>query len=106
VAGYFLVRQARGRSWDPSRGRREQSGWTEHAAFIDALSERGRIPLGGPVGDVDGQHAVLVVEGGSENEARALFADDPWMNSILRIESVEPWTLWIGADRLSPPRGK
>lgn len=56
------------------------------------------VPLGGPIGDVDGQHAVLVVRAGSEDEARAMFADDPWMDSILRIESVEPWTLWVGAE--------
>jgi hypothetical protein len=43
---------------------------------------------------------VLVVYAGSEADARAMFAGDPWMDSVLRIESVEPWTLWIGADRL------
>ena len=103
MAGYFLVRQARGPNWDPSRGRREQSGWDQHAAFIDGLSKDGKIPLGGPIGDVDGQHAVLVVRAGNEDAARAVFADDPWMDSILRIESVEPWTLWVGSDRLTTP---
>ncbi len=103
VTHYFLVRQARGPRWDPSRSRREQAGWNEHAAFIDQLSEDGKIPLGGPVGDVDGQYALLVVFTGSEAEARAMFADDPWMDSILRIESIEPWTLWIGAERLRAP---
>lgn len=103
MAGYFLVRHARGPEWDPSCGRREQSGWNVHAAFIDGLSVNGKIPLGGPVGDVDGQHTVLVVHADSEDEARAMFADDPWRDSILRIESVEPWTLWIGADKLPAP---
>jgi uncharacterized protein YciI len=100
VADYFLVRQGRGPDWDPSRGRREQSGWNEHAAFIDRLSGEGKIALGGPLGDIDGQYAALVVRAVSEDEARAMFADDPWMNSILRIESVDRWTLWIGADSL------
>ena len=103
MAGYFLVRQARGPAWDSSRGRREQSGWDEHVTFIHRLSGDGKIPLGGPVGDIDGQHAVLVVHAASEDEARAMFADDPWMGSILTIESVEPWTLWIGADSLPTP---
>lgn len=103
MAGYFLVRQARGPAWDPSRGRREQSGWSDHAAFVDRLSEDGRIPLGGPVGDIDGEHTVLVVHATSENDARATFDDDPWTDSILEIESVEPWTLWIGADSLRSP---
>jgi uncharacterized protein YciI len=83
-ASYFLFRQARGPTWDPSRGRHEQSGWNEHATFIDRLSDDGKIPLGGPVGDVDGQHAVLVVRAGSVDEARAMFADDPWTDSIPR----------------------
>lgn len=99
--GYFLVRQARGPNWDPSRGRRAQSGWDEHVAFIERLSETGEIALGGPVGDVDGQHAVLVVRARSEDAVRAAFADDPWMDTILEIESVEPWTLWIGAEKIA-----
>jgi hypothetical protein len=66
-----------------------QSGWNEHATFIDRLSDDGKIPLGGPVGDVDGQHAVLVVRAGSVDEARAMFADDPWTDSILGIERIE-----------------
>jgi uncharacterized protein YciI len=103
VSAYFLVRQARGPAWDPSRGRREQSGWNQHAAFIDRLSEDGKIPLGGPVGEIDGQYTVLVVHAANEDEARAMFLDDPWMDSILRIESIEPWTLWIGANSLPAP---
>jgi uncharacterized protein YciI len=100
VAGYFLVRQARGPAWDSSRGRREQAGWEQHVGFIDRLSEDGTIPLGGPVGDIDGQDVVLVIRAANEDEARAMFVDDPWMDSILRIDSIEPWTLWIGADSL------
>ena len=101
MSSYFLVRQARGPAWDPSRGRREQSGWDQHAAFIDRLGEEGKIALGGPVGNVDGQYAVLVVHAANEEEARAMFVDDPWMCSVLTIESIEPWTLWIGADTLA-----
>jgi uncharacterized protein YciI len=103
VTGYFLVRQARGPAWDPSRGRREQYGWDQHVAFIDRLSEDGKVRLGGPTGDIDGEYVVLVAHASSAEEARAMFADDPWMDSILRIESIEPWTLWIGADSLPAP---
>ena len=97
MPAHFLVRQARGPEWDPARARREQAGWDEHAAFIDGLAGQGRIRLGGPVGDVDGLHVVLVVAAGSDDEARALFDEDPWMGRILTIESVEPWTIWIGS---------
>ena len=100
-AGCFLVRQARGPDWDSSRGRREQVGWDQHVAFIDRLSEDCKIPLGGLIGDVDGEYVLLAVYAPGEAEARAMFADDPWIDSILKIESVEAWTLWVGADKLA-----
>jgi uncharacterized protein YciI len=103
VGAYFLVIQARGPAWDPQRERREQPGWDEHAAFIDRLHEGGTIPLGGPIGDVNGQRTMLVVRADGEDEVREMLAEDPWAGSILAIESVEPWTLWIGRDRLPPP---
>jgi uncharacterized protein YciI len=102
VADYYLVRQARGPEWDPSRGRRDQPGWDAHVAFIDRLSEEGVIVLGGPIGDVDGRHVVLVVELDSEAEVHARFAEDPWIGSVLKIESVEPWSLWIRAPGWAP----
>jgi hypothetical protein len=39
VADYYLVTQEWGPAWDSSRARREQAGWDEHAAFMDALVE-------------------------------------------------------------------
>jgi hypothetical protein len=54
------------------------------AARLVRFSEDGRIPLGGPVGDIDGDHTVLVVRATSENDARATFDDDPWTDSILK----------------------
>jgi hypothetical protein len=39
VADYYLVTQEWGPVWDSSRARREQAGWDEHAAFMDALVE-------------------------------------------------------------------
>ena len=101
--GHFLVRHARGPAWDPSRGRREQAGWNEHAAFIDQLSATGKVLLGGPIDNVDGHDTVLVVHAATERDARDMFADDPWSESILTIERVERWTLWIGADKLPSP---
>ena len=98
MSGYFLVRQARGPEWDPSKRRREQAGWDRHVAFVDGLGDR--VVIGGPIDDVDGEFVVLVVRAEDEAAARALFDTDPWMGSILRIDTVERWTLWIGADRL------
>jgi uncharacterized protein YciI len=98
VSGYFLVRQGRGPGWDASKGRREQAGWDEHAAFIDRLADR--VVIGGPIDDVDGEFVLLLVRADDETDARAMFDGDPWIGSILQIAAVERWTLWIGADRL------
>ena len=51
MADYFLVTRVRGPAWDYARARREQPGWAEHAAFMDALVEEGFVVLGGPVGE-------------------------------------------------------
>jgi uncharacterized protein YciI len=97
VADYFLVEMARGPAWNPSKRRREQAGFDEHAAFMDALTEEGIVVLGGPVGDIDGEAALLVVDADSEAEIRARLAVDPWANTVLTITSVKPWSVWLRA---------
>lgn len=37
----FALTEVSGPSWDATRGRREQDGLDEHAAFMDALAEDG-----------------------------------------------------------------
>jgi uncharacterized protein YciI len=96
---YFLVRRAKGANWEQSRLRREQAGWDEHAAFMDALTEEGFIVLGGPVGEGDGEDAVHVVEAESEAGVRARLAEDPWGEDMLITKSVEPWTILLRAER-------
>jgi uncharacterized protein YciI len=97
VADYFLVRRARGPAWDHSRLRRDQDGWDDHAAFMDALAEEGVVVLGGPVGEGDGEDALLVVDLESEAAIRARLAGDPWSDDMLTIKSVEPWSVWLRA---------
>ena len=94
---YYLVERARGPAWDHSSLRREQDGWDEHAAFMDELAERGVIVLGGPIGERDGDNALLVIDLESEEAVRACLADDPWPESMLTIESVKPWSVWLRA---------
>jgi uncharacterized protein YciI len=103
VADYFLVEMARGPKWDRSRRRREQAGWDEHAAFMDALTEEGTVVLGGPIGEGDGDHTLLIFDLGSESEVRARLAEDPWAGTILAIASIRPWTVWLRA-RVAPQR--
>jgi uncharacterized protein YciI len=95
VADYYLVRIARGPAWDWRRPRREQAGWDEHAAFMDALVEEGVIVLGGPVGEGDGEDVLHVVDVENEAAIRARLAADPWQGDLLTIKSVEPWSVWL-----------
>ena len=98
MADYYLVERAKGPAWDHSRGRREQDGWDAHAAFMDALAEEGVVLLGGPIGEGDGENALLIVDAESEAEIRARLAEDPWTDDMLTIESVKPWSVWLRAD--------
>ena len=88
----FLLQLLRsGPQWDPSRPMEEQSGWPEHASFMDGLVEDGFIVLGGPLSD---EHRVVhAVEAESEEAIRATLARDPWTGTHLRVDTIEPWTI-------------
>ncbi len=88
----FLVTIHRsGPEWDRSVPMEEQSGWTEHAAFMDGLVDDGFIVLGGPLSD--GIRVAHAVEAESEEEIRATLARDPWSQTHLHVASVEPWEI-------------
>jgi hypothetical protein len=92
---FHLVLSQSGPEWDRSQPMEGQSGWPEHAAFMDELVERGFIVLGGPVTDYRVVHAV---DADSADEIRATLARDPWSESHLVIESIEPWTIRLRRD--------
>ena len=88
----FLVMLLRsGPDWDPSRPLEEQSGWPEHAAFMNELEEQGFVVLGGPLSD---EHRVAhAVEAESEDAVRATFARDPWSRTHLVVDTIDAWTI-------------
>ena len=46
--------------------------------------------------------ALLIVEAADEADVRRRLADDPWtISGQLRITSVEPWNVFVGAQRLA-----
>jgi uncharacterized protein YciI len=88
---FHVVLTRSGPEWDPARALEEQSGWPEHAAFMDGLVEQGFVVLGGPLAD---EHRVVhVVEAESEDAIRATLARDPWSETHLRIDAIDPWTI-------------
>ena len=97
----FLVTIHRsGPQWDASRPLEEQSGWTEHASFMDGLVDDGFIVLGGPLADE--YRVVHAVEAESEDAVRDTLARDPWSETHLRVDAIEPWTIRLDARLLVP----
>ena len=91
MAIFLVVLRRSGPEWDASRPLEEQSGWPAHAAFMDGLVDAGFIVLGGPLSD---EHRVAhVVEAESEDEIRATLARDPWSETHLVVDTIDPWTI-------------
>ena len=94
----FLVTLLRsGSEWDPAKPLEDQSNWPAHAAFMDELFEAGFFTIVGPLADE--RRVIHVIEAESEEAVRETLAHDPWSESHLRIESIEPWTLRLDSRR-------
>ena len=92
---FHVVVRRSGPEWDPARRLEDQSGWPEHASFMDGLVDSGFIVLGGPLADEE--RVVHAVEAESEDAVRAALARDPWSKSHLQIDTIEPWTIRLDA---------
>jgi uncharacterized protein YciI len=91
MAMFLVVVHRSGPQWQAAKPLEEQSGWEEHAAFMDGLVEEGFIVLGGPLSD---QYRVAhAVEAESEEAVRETLARDPWSETHLRVGSIDPWTI-------------
>jgi uncharacterized protein YciI len=95
MATFLVMVRRAGPQWDRSRPMEEQSDWDAHARFMDGLVDAGFIVLGGPLADEE--RVAHVVEAESEHAVRATLARDPWSETHLLIDSVEPWTLRLDA---------
>lgn len=77
-----------------SRGRSHD--FHERLLFAGPLSgsERGRLRV------------LLIVDAHTESEVHHRLADDPWtISRHLTITSVEPWNVFVGAERLGAAHG-
>jgi hypothetical protein len=95
---YLVVLRRSGPLWDPSRSLEQQDDWPAHAAFMDGLVDSGFVILGGPLADE--HRVVLIVEAESEEAVRATLASDPWSEDLLRIDTIDRWTIRL--DGLRP----
>jgi hypothetical protein len=94
---FFVVLRRAGPAWDPSLPLEQQSGWDEHAAFMDGLVDAGFVVLGGPLADE--RRVVLAVEADSEASVRSTLARDAWSGTHLVVGSVDAWTIRLDGRR-------
>ncbi len=84
----------RGSQWNPDKAVREQAYWDEHAQFMDALFDRGKVILAGPFPDASGSLIILAVE--NVEEAKEILRDDPWAEQDIVIAGeVKLWTIYL-----------
>jgi uncharacterized protein YciI len=88
---FLVILRQTGPEWDGSKPMEEQSGWAEHAAFMDALERSGFVVLGGPL--ARDRRVAHAVEAESEDAVRATWGRDPWSETHLVVDTVEPWTI-------------
>jgi uncharacterized protein YciI len=94
---FHVVLLRSGPEYDLARPLEEQSGWPEHAAFMDELVAGGVIVLGGPLADE--YRVVHALEADSEDDVRSTLAQDPWSGTHLVIDAIEPWTIRLDGRR-------
>ena len=100
---FLIIVRRSGPQWDRSKPLEQQSGWTDHAAFMDALVDDGFIVLGGPLADEE--RVAHAIEAESEEEIRATLARDPWSGTHLVIDTIDPWTIRLARAGLGENEG-
>ena len=93
MAVFLVVLHRSGPAWQASLPSEGQTGWPEHAAFMEALVDSGFVVMGGPLHDE--RRVVLVVEADSDNDVRDVLGQDPWSWSHLVLVSLEPWPIQL-----------
>jgi len=102
MSTFTVIRHA-GPGW-ASGGIYEQPILDEHAAFMNALADEGFVLFGGPLAgsELGRVRVLLIVDADSEAEVHRRLAADPWaLTDQLRVESIEPWKILVGAERFA-----
>jgi uncharacterized protein YciI len=99
----FAVTREAGLAWTVG-GITAQPAVNDHAAFMNALADEDFVLFAGPLaGSEHGRlRVLLVINADSEEEIRRRLAEDPWASSgHLEVTSIEPWNIFVGAERLA-----
>jgi uncharacterized protein YciI len=76
------------------------SDWDAHAAFMDGLVDAGVVVLGGPL--ADDHRVAYAAEAESEDALRATIARDPWSETHLQVDTIQPWTIRLDGRHSHP----
>ena len=101
MSAFIVIREA-GPAWEDG-GIAEQPALSDHAAFMNALAEGHVVLAAGPLAGTERGRirALLIMNADDEAHIHRRLADDPWtISGQLRITSVEPWNVFVGAERL------
>lgn len=99
----FAVTREAGPNWVDGEGAFGQPEVNDHGAFMNDLAEKGFVIFAGPLAgsERDRIRALLIADATNEAEIHQRLADDPWVRSERLVTTrVEPWVLFVGADRL------
>ncbi len=99
---YQFVMFSRGPQQGPFGEREAQQRQERHVERVQALVDDGRAVILGPIADSGELREVLVLDLGSVEAARQLFAGDPWVLSGRLSFEVHP--LWAAKGILQPRR--
>jgi len=97
MATFLVLLRRSGPDWDPTCPLEEQTGWGEHASFMDGLVDAGFLVLGGPLADE--VRVAHLVEAESEDAIRATLGRDPWSRTHLIVDTIDRWTIRLDARR-------
>ena len=101
MSHYAVIREA-GPGWAEG-GIAGQPDVAVHAAFMNRLAADGLVVFAGPLGGTEAGRirVLLVMDAADDEEIRRRLADDPWARGErLAIASIEPWNLFVGAEKL------
>lgn len=92
-----MVTRTHGPAWDDSKPLESQDLWPEHAAFMDSLTAKGFVLLGGPIDG--GREALLIIDAPDEAAIHETLARVPWTPSgHLETGAIRHWTVRLDAN--------
>jgi uncharacterized protein YciI len=100
---YFAVIREAGPAWSEG-GIADQPAISDHAAFMNGLAIGGMVLFAGSLADTEQGRVrvLLIISADTEGEIQRRLADDPWtISERLKITSIEPWNVFVGAERLA-----